>query len=94
MAKWLILFVAAYVVYRLFTNDLRRKNGENTVREMERKVAEGEMVRDPECGTYISADSDISVRDGDIVHRFCSYDCRDKYLKRLEDAGRELPPRG
>lgn len=60
---------------------------------MERKVAAGEMVKDPECGTYVSVDGNISVRDGDKVYRFCSYDCRDKFLQRLEEGGRELPPR-
>ena len=60
---------------------------------MERKIAAGEMIKDPECGTYVSAEGNISVRDGEIVHHFCSYECRDKFLQRLEEGGRELPPR-
>ena len=96
MWKWLILILAVYALYRLFANDVLKKkkeNNEENAAEMERKIAAGEMVKDPECGTYVSAEGNISVRDGELVHHFCSYDCRDKFLQRLEEGGRELPPR-
>lgn len=94
MIKWLILALAAYVLYRLFSNDWKKKLAKKDDKaEMERKVASGEMVKDPECGAYIDADSTITVRDGAVVHRFCSYDCRDAFLKRLEAGGRTLPER-
>ena len=96
MLKWLILILAVYALYRLFANDVLKKkkeNNEENAAEMERKIAAGEMVKDPECGTYVSAEGNISVRDGEIVHHFCSYECRDKFLQRLEEGGRELPPR-
>lgn len=96
MWKWLILILAVYALYRLFANDVLKKkkeNNEENAAELERKIASGEMVKDPECGTYVSAEGNISVRDGEIVHHFCSYECRDKFLQRLEEGGRELPPR-
>ncbi len=96
MLKWLILILAVYALYRLFANDVLKKkkeNNEENAAEMERKIAAGEMIKDPECGTYVSAEGNISVRDGEIVHHFCSYECRDKFLQRLEEGGRELPPR-
>ncbi|MDY0258437.1 transcriptional regulator [Desulfovibrio sp.] len=96
MLKWLILILAVYALYRLFANDVLKKkkeNNEENAAEMERKIAAGEMVKDPECGTYVSAEGNISVRDGELVHHFCSYECRDKFLQRLEEGGRELPPR-
>ncbi|WP_165065736.1 MULTISPECIES: transcriptional regulator [unclassified Desulfovibrio] len=96
MWKWLILLLAIYVLYRLFANDILKKkqaNKEESAADLERKVAAGEMVKDPECGAYVSVDGNISVRDGDKTYRFCSYDCRDKFLQRLEEGGRELPPR-
>ncbi len=96
MWKWLILILAVYALYRLFANDVQKKQKENkeeNAAEMERKIAAGEMIKDPECGTYVSAEGNISVRDGEIVHHFCSYECRDKFLQRLEEGGRELPPR-
>ena len=94
MWKWIILAVAAYLLYRLFANDLKKKlQKKDDKAEMESKVASGDMVKDPECGAYIDSDSSITVRDGDTVHRFCSYDCRDAFLKRLESGGRVLPER-
>lgn len=82
MWKWLILILAIYVLYRLFANDILKKkrvDKEESAADLERKVAAGEMVKDPECGTYVSVDGNISVRDGDKIYRFCSYDCRDKF---------------
>lgn len=94
MWKWIVLALAAYVLYRLFFNDWKKKMGKgDDAAEMDRKVATGEMVRDPECGAYIDAAGGVSVRDGDVVHRFCSYECRDAFLKRLESGGRVLPER-
>ncbi len=92
--KILILIVAAYVLYKLFINDARLKqNKGESKKQQERKVASGELVKDPVCGAYVSVEGAISVRDGEKVHRFCSYDCRDKFLEKLEGAGREIPQR-
>jgi YHS domain-containing protein len=96
MWKWIIFALAAYVLYRLFTNDWKkgRKSKEEEKTQNEQMVAAGEMVKDPECGAYIAADSNISVRDGETVYRFCSYDCRDAFVRRIQ-ADRpksELPP--
>ncbi len=94
MWKWLLLIAAGYVLYRLFANDFLKKKKEDKLQEKaetERKVAQGEMVKDPECGVYVDRDSSISVRDGDAVYHFCSYECRDSFLKRLEQGGRVLP---
>lgn len=96
MWKWLILILAGYALYRLFANDVLKKkkeNKEDNAADRERKIAAGEMVKDPECGTYVAVEGNISVRDGETIHRFCSYECRDKFLQRLEEGGRELPPR-
>ncbi len=91
MVKWIVLAVACYVLYRLFANDLKKKLAKkDDPVEMENKVASGEMVKDPECGAYIDVDSSITVKDGETIHRFCSYDCRDAFLKKLENGGRVL----
>ena len=96
MWKWLIFALAAYALYRLFMNDWRkdRKSKEDEKAKHEQMVASGEMVKDPECGAYIAADSSISVRDGESVHRFCSYDCRDVFVQRIQASRQktELPP--
>jgi YHS domain-containing protein len=82
MLKFIIFAVAAFVLYKLITGDKRKKQ-QNQEREVHQKAAQGEMVKDPVCGAYVSKDSEIRVRSGDTVHCFCSYDCRDKYLKQL-----------
>mgnify|MGYP006306884989 CR=1 FL=1 len=48
---------------------------------MQDRAESQEAVKDPVCGTYVSTDTDIRVRDGDQVLYFCSYECRDAYLK-------------
>ncbi|MBO4301255.1 MAG: transcriptional regulator, partial [Desulfovibrio sp.] len=91
-----ILIIAGYALYRLFANDFlkgKKERREEDSADLERRVAAGEMVKDPECGAYVDAEESISVRDGDRVYRFCSYECRDKFLQRLKDGGRELPDR-
>lgn len=94
MIKWIVLAVAGYLLYRMFANDFLKKRKEDAkedAAETERRVAAGEMVKDPECGAYVAVDASVTVRDGDRVLHFCGYDCRDRYLKRLEQQGREIP---
>lgn len=83
MIKWLVIVAAGYFLFRMFTNDSRHKK-KDTKQDLEAKVATGELVKDPVCGTYIDADGGITVRNGDTVHRFCSYECRDKFIKRVQ----------
>lgn len=86
MWKLIFLGIAIYIVYKLFANDFLKKKKENAKtekEEMERQVACGEMVKDPECGTYVSVEDSISVRNGNKVYYFCGYECRDKFLERL-----------
>ncbi|MBQ7608078.1 MAG: transcriptional regulator [Desulfovibrionaceae bacterium] len=94
MFKILIVLIVGYVLYRMFKNDfLKRKqvDAEEEKKSMDEKIAHGEMVKDPECGTYVSKDCEITVRDGSVVHHFCSYDCREKFLNRLREGGRQIP---
>ncbi len=83
MLKFIIFIVAGYFLIKLLTGDKRKKE-KMASKEMEEKVAAGEMVRDPICGSFVSKESDIRVRHGQKVECFCSYDCRDKYLKQIE----------
>lgn len=80
MWKFVILIVAVYVLYRMFINDKRRK--ESVKSDMDRtRVKTGELVKDPVCGTYISKENALTVRDNDKIYYFCSYECRDSFLK-------------
>jgi len=83
MLKILIFVVAGFLLFKLLTGDKRKKE-KIEEKEKEQQVAAGDMVRDPICGSFVSKDSDIRVRQGDKVECFCSYECRDKYIKQLE----------
>ncbi|EGB13675.1 TRASH domain-containing protein [Pseudodesulfovibrio mercurii] len=82
MLKFLVIAAALFLVYKLFMGDKQKKDMKKD-KAFKQKVASGEMVKDPSCGTYVDKDGDIRVREGDKVHVFCSYECRDKYLKRI-----------
>ncbi|OIO04721.1 MAG: transcriptional regulator [Desulfovibrionaceae bacterium CG1_02_65_16] len=84
MTKLLILVICGFVVWKLFAGDKRYKETKEK-ESKENLVASGEMVKDPVCGAYVSKNSDIRVRQGDVVLNFCSYECREKYLKQLEE---------
>lgn len=90
MLKWVLIAAAVFVLYKLITNDRGRKSKEES-KLRERKIATGEMVKDPICGSYVEVESSIKVRDGGMMHHFCSYECRQKYLDKLQDEGREIP---
>jgi len=92
MWKILILVLVGYILYRLFANDIKKKMQKNDdIEEKEKKVATGEMVIDPECGIYIDSESSISIRNDDKIYKFCSYECRDAFLKKIETPEKTLP---
>ena len=81
----LLIFVAcAFILYKLLAGDSKQKKMKKGSQE-EKLAASGQMIKDPVCGTYVSSESDIRVKEGDKVHLFCSYECRDKYLKKLRE---------
>ncbi|MEF2231081.1 MAG: transcriptional regulator [Pseudodesulfovibrio sp.] len=83
MLKFIVIGLAIFLLYKLFSGDKKKRemNNEKTVKA---KVASGEMVKDPVCGTYVEKDGLIRVREGEKVHVFCSYQCRDKFLKQID----------
>ena len=41
----------------------------------------GELVQDPNCGTYIPKAHALVIGSGDTAQFFCSTECRDAYAK-------------
>ncbi len=82
--KVAIFAIVCYVLYRLFMND-RKKQDEKKAEERKRKIDSDEMVQDPVCGTYVDKSSAISVRSGEQVLYFCSYECRKKYIEGVQE---------
>ncbi len=83
MLKFLIFIAAIFILYKLLVGDLQKKK-EVKEKESENLAANGVMTKDPVCGTYVPVGSDIRIKEGETVHCFCSYECRDSYLKKLE----------
>ncbi|KAB1443824.1 transcriptional regulator [Pseudodesulfovibrio senegalensis] len=82
MLKFIIIGLGLFFVYKLFMGDKRKREMQQE-KTTKQKMASGELIKDPVCGTYVNKDGDIRVREGEKVHVFCSYECRDKYLKQI-----------
>lgn len=82
MIKFLVIAVALFFVWKLFIGDQQKKK-DQAAKEKQKMAKTGEMIKDPVCGTYVKKDSDIRVKNGNDVLCFCSYECRDKYLKSI-----------
>jgi hypothetical protein len=91
--KWLLIIAAAFILYKLFIHDRRRRVASEE-RKQEPIPPTGEMIKDPICGAFVSKDGDIRVRQGDDVHCFCSYECRDKYIKQVTSLDAEVIKEG
>lgn len=87
MWKFITIAVCLFLLYKLFTGDRKNKQTQ-AKKETEKMKATGELVKDPACGHFVSVDSEIRIKEGDTVHRFCSYECRDKYLQQIEEQGK------
>lgn len=88
MSRFVILAIAIGIIYLLLKGDKKRKV-EKQSKDDEKLKASGDLVKDPVCGSYVSKDGVIRVRQGDVIHQFCSYECRDKFLKSLESGSEE-----
>lgn len=84
LLRFIIFAAAAFIIYKLFIGDQKKKQ-QDQAKQQEKMAADGIMVKDPVCGTYVSAQNPIRVKSGSQVHCFCSYECRDQYLTRLEE---------
>ncbi len=84
MIKFILFALVCYVLYRLFMND-HKKTAAMEAKEQKKRMDAGEMVQDPICGAYVDKENALTVRNGRQVTYFCSYECRQKYLKNIED---------
>ena len=83
---WVIRALAVLLLIRLIVNALfaGRRTTSTAPRQprapQERSL--GELVRDPNCGTYVAKASAIAVGSGDNARYFCSAKCRDEYARK------------
>jgi len=57
--------------------------GPSTQRSANQVPLSGELKKDPNCGTYISAATSLKEKVGGQTLHFCSKECRDKYVASL-----------
>ena len=82
---WIIRALAVLLLIRLIVNALmggRRRASAPRPAEPPRERALGELVRDPNCGTYVAKAGAIVAGSGDNVRYFCSVKCRDEHERR------------
>lgn len=79
MWKLIILFIVGYIAYKLCIGST--KKGFNEDGQASGKGMASDLIKDPICGVYVDKESALKIKDSSGMHYFCSYDCRDKYLK-------------
>ncbi len=68
-----VLFLLGYLLYRLlWKNPAQGKKHPGPNNE--------EMVKDPQCGTYVSLSLALTGKKDGSKYYFCSRECRDKFL--------------
>jgi uncharacterized protein len=75
-----ILLIVRLVLRALFSRQLDARRPRPNKARTER--AGGELVRDPQCGTYIPKSRAVVVGHGARAVYFCSTTCRDNYEHR------------
>lgn len=78
MVRFAIFLLLAIVLYKLLANLIKDSRTGRREGPPDGKIAE--LVRDPQCGTYLLPEQGFSARVAGQVHHFCSEACRDRFL--------------
>lgn len=84
---WILRALALLLLIRLIVNAFmgaRRRTaaGAGPRPGVSRERALGELVRDPNCGTYVPKASAVVAGSGSNARYFCSVKCRDEHERR------------
>ena len=74
----ILLLVLRFVLRLVFGSGTVVKRGPARPASAPERLG-GELVRDPQCGTYVPKARAIAVGSGPETKYFCSTTCRDKY---------------
>ena len=85
---WILRVLVVLFVMRLLLRAVvpRRVGAPARSRQTRRERIGGELVRDPQCGTYIPKDRAVVSGSGAKALYFCSTTCRDQYVGRKASA--------
>jgi hypothetical protein len=80
---WVIRALAVLLLIRLVVNALmggrRRSSAAPRPSGSPQERSLGELVRDPNCGTYVAKAGAITAGSGDNARYYCSVKCRDEH---------------
>ena len=74
----ILLLVLRFVLQLVFGAATRPTRRRKNVAKAPERLG-GELVRDPQCGTYVPKARAIAVGSGPETKYFCSATCREKY---------------
>lgn len=86
MLWWVLRALAVLLLIRLVLNAVmggrRRAQAAPSPSRSRQERSLGELVRDPNCGTYVAKASAVTAGSGDNARYFCSVKCRDEHERR------------
>ena len=86
IVRFLILFGAAYLVYRVLKGVMSLGPGRE-VREADENAQVDEMVQDPQCRTYVPLRDAYKKTIGGRKVYFCSRECAERYEQESREEG-------
>ena len=81
-----VLFVLRLLLRAIFPRGIAAPGAPGGPRRTRTERIGGELVRDPQCGTYIPKDRAVVSGSGAKALFFCSTTCRDQYVGRKASA--------
>ncbi|MCK9229693.1 MAG: hypothetical protein M0Q23_05405 [Syntrophales bacterium] len=80
IVRLILLIVILYLAYRAARYLFQVPGEKDRVLPRRRsEIASEDLVKDPQCGTYVPVNSALTATIEGEVHHFCSEECRDRY---------------
>jgi YHS domain-containing protein len=84
IAAFVFIVYLGFKVYALFMRSVGKGRAQPHVQGGEPCASVNDMVQDPVCGVYISADQAVSVHRKGVTFYFCSEDCYRRFVEKKE----------
>lgn len=75
--RLILILAILYIAYRMGRYIFQLSD--EGIQKNRREITGEDLVKDPQCGTYVPKSSSIKATIGGEDHFFCSEDCRNKY---------------
>lgn len=82
MIRLLLLALLCFLAYTAYQAVLRALTGRGAPPRRQPSRQGEEMVRDPQCGTYIPRADALEKTVAGTRHYFCSRECRDAFARK------------